>query len=335
MEPKPVLSVNALRVSVDTDEGHASILDRIDLEIPNQTIVGVVGESGCGKTTLVKAILGILPPAAQVEHGDIIFGEDNLAEFDEQSMNRQIRGSKIGFIPQDPYLAFNPVFRVGTQLLEIMRWHAPSDGVAVSGMSARRAIQRRHRELLCEMLTNVGVPEPDTVLERYPHQFSGGQRQRLLIAAALVCRPKLVIADEPTTALDVTTQLQILNLLKRLVKDRSISMMIVTHDFGVVAQLCDYVSVIYAGQSVEQGSVEEIINNPRHPYTRALIACHPDKMSEQNGIPGRVPSPLSPPTGCRFHPRCSSAMDVCREAFPAAMLGPDRYAVRCALYGAR
>ena len=322
-----LLAVEGLRVSIAADDGVARVLDHVDLAIPGGRVVGVVGESGCGKSTLARAILGILPRAARVESGRIAFAGEDLLRLDQRELTRRIRGREISFIPQDPYLALNPTFRVGTQLLEIMRWHA-SDGAA-DGARGRRA---RHRARLVELLRAVQLADPEQALERYPHQFSGGQRQRLLIAGALACRPRLVIADEPTTALDVTTQLQILKLLRDLAGDFGVSMLFVTHDFGVVAELCDEVMVMYAGQSVEAGATAEILDRPRHPYTQMLIACHPDRSSDLAGIPGVVPSPLAPPPGCRFHPRCPSARAVCAAARPASV-ADGGHAVACVLYG--
>jgi oligopeptide/dipeptide ABC transporter ATP-binding protein len=314
-----LLAVEGLRVTIATDDGPAHVLDHVDLVIPRGRIVGVVGESGCGKSTLARAVLGILPRQARVESGAVRLDGQDLLALDERAMSERVRGTQIGFIPQDPYLALNPTFRVGTQLLEILRWHGGPGGRAA------------HRARLVELLRAVQIPEPEAALARYPHQFSGGQRQRLLIAGALACRPKLVIADEPTTALDVTTQLQILRLLRELASDFGVSMLFVTHDFGVVAQLCDEVMVMYAGQSVEAGPTAEIIDRPRHPYTQMLLACHPDRAQDLAGIPGSVPSPVAPPTGCRFHPRCPSMREACRAARPAAV-ARDGHAVRCVLY---
>jgi oligopeptide/dipeptide ABC transporter ATP-binding protein len=212
-----------------------------------------------------------------------------------------------------------------------MRWHAPANG-GEAGRAADGGGRRSHRARLLELLRAVQIPDPELALDRYPHQFSGGQRQRLLIAGALACRPRLVIADEPTTALDVTTQREILRLLRRLVADFGVSMLFVTHDFGVVAQLCDEVTVMYAGQTVETGRTAEIIERPRHPYTQMLIACHPDRSRELAGIPGTVPSPLAPPPGCRFHPRCPSARPDCRGARPAAVVEPSGHTVNCVLH---
>jgi ABC-type dipeptide/oligopeptide/nickel transport system ATPase component len=211
MSEAPLLEVEKLRLSVKTDEGTAQILDHVEVRLLRGRILGVVGESGCGKSTLVRAILGILPKGTKIESGRILFEGEDLLGLSERELASRIRGSRIGFIPQDPYLALNPVFKVGTQLLAVMRWHAP---LPPDGPRSGAALMRHHRARLIELLRRVQIPEPELVLERYPHQFSGGQRQRLMIAGALACNPRLVIADEPTTALDVTTQLQILKLLK-------------------------------------------------------------------------------------------------------------------------
>jgi peptide/nickel transport system ATP-binding protein len=319
----PILSVRDLKVSIRGDEGIAAILDNVALTIETGRILGVVGESGCGKSTLIRAIMGILPRTARIESGAITFEGENLLEFSEGELNQRIRGSRIGFIPQDPLLALNPVFKVGTQLLEIMRDHAPDTGLR--GAARRRA----HIARLVGLLRRMQVPDPDMALERYPHQFSGGQRQRLLIAAALACSPSLVIADEPTTALDVTTQNQILLLLRELVSEFSLSMLFVTHDFGVVAELCDDLCVIYSGQSVEAGSVDAILRSPTHPYTRALLACHPERASSFRGIPGTVPSPLAAPPGCRFAPRCPDVLPRCSSGAPPPGQARSGAIVRC------
>jgi peptide/nickel transport system ATP-binding protein len=330
MKPTPVLSVRDLRISVPTDEGVARILDFVDFDLPRGHVLGIAGESGCGKSTLIRAMLGILPRAAVVESGAILFrGEDLL----KRGAGR--RG--IGFIPQDPYLALNPVFKVGTQLQEILRCNVPETD-AETGPARGRDRKRRWREHLVGLLRAVQIPDPEDALERYPHQFSGGQRQRLLIASALACRPSLILADEPTTALDVTNQAQILKLLKELVEQFGASMLFVTHDFGVIAELCDSVSVMYAGQIIETGATPAIVGAPLHPYTRALLACHPDRSDDFTGIPGQVPSPLSPPPGCRFNPRCDFAADACRAQRPPLSTGGKAgHPVACVLYenGAR
>jgi peptide/nickel transport system ATP-binding protein len=312
----PALDVKNLRISIRTDEGIARVLDDVSVTLDHGRILGVVGESGCGKSTLIRAIMGILPKGATVDAGSIWFEGENLLVFSEKELNDRVRSSRIGFIPQDPLLALNPVFKVGTQLLEVMRWHAPGT-------------RRDHIARLVMLLGRMQVPDPANALERYPHQFSGGQRQRLLIAAALACAPELVIADEPTTALDVTTQHQILLLLRELVAEFGISLLFVTHDFGVVAELCDELCVIYAGQTVEAGAVQSILQAPSHPYTRALLACHPDRAESFVGIPGMVPSPLARPAGCLFAARCGDVRPVCREQSPGQGHSASGAAVRC------
>lgn len=326
-----LLDVRDLKVTIRTDDGPARILDGVNLAIPRGQIVGVVGESGCGKTTLVRTVLGTLPRTARVEEGQVLFEGSDLLALNDREMTKSIRGKKISFIPQDPYLSFNPVFKVGTQLLEIMRWHGPNRRGA-SAKGAKGSARTRDRERLVELLRIVQIPDPDSCLDRYPHQFSGGQRQRLLIAGALACDPSLVIADEPTTALDVTTQLQILKLLKGLAQEFQVSMLFVTHDFGVVAQLCDQVSVMYAGQSVESGSTGDCLDHPQHPYTQRLIGCHPDRSIDLAGIPGSVPSPIAPPPGCRFHPRCASATPICGERKPVTVVDSAGHRVDCVLF---
>ena len=321
MTEAPLLAVKNLRLSVRTDEGLAQILDHVELTLPRGKILGVVGESGCGKSTLARAVLGIVPRTATIDSGEILFEGENLLGLSDRDMTRRVRGRRIGFIPQDPYLALNPVFKIGAQLLPVLRWHAPP----------QLASERDRRAHLVSLLRRVHIPDAEAVLERYPHQFSGGQRQRLMIAGALACSPALVVADEPTTALDVTTQLQILKLLKSLTEEFGTAMLFVTHDFGVVAQLCDAITVMYAGQTVEAGPTPEVLADPRHPYTRALLACHPDRADALTGIPGLVPSPLSPPPGCRFTPRCPHAAEVCSRRMPRLVTDAPRHLVSCRL----
>jgi peptide/nickel transport system ATP-binding protein len=325
----PILEIRGLRLTIRTDEGLAKVLDHIDFALDRGHILGLVGESGCGKSTIIRAIIGILPSGARVEAGVIRFDGENLLQLRESDLNRRIRGSRVGFIPQDPYLALNPVFKVGTQLMEIMRWHMPDEG------TTRGDRNRRHRARIVELLRRVQLPDPEAALERYPHQFSGGQRQRLVIAAALACSPALVIAYEPTTALDVTTQQQILDLLRELVGEFGLSMLFVTHDLGVVAQLCDELCVIYAGQLVESGSTASLLAKPRHPYTRALLACHPDRAEAFTGIPGAVPSPLRAGSGCRFAPRCIDARPICEDRRPHLTSDRSGRRVDCVLYDLR
>ncbi len=317
LEP-PLLDIVDLSVSIRTGQGDVTVLDRCSIDIHPGEIMGLVGESGCGKSSIVKSILGILPASAGASGGRIMFDGINLLDLDEATLSQSIRGGRIGFVPQDPALALNPNFTVGEQFLDIWRWHAPQ------GRRDKAAgIQR-----LVELLGRVQIADPKEVLDRYPHQFSGGQRQRLLIAAALLCSPRLIIADEPTTALDVTTQQQILILLSELCREFGISVLFVTHDFGVVSQICDRVSVMYAGQIVEHGRKAEVLRAPRHPYTVALMDCHPDRMTEYCGIPGTVPSLLEMPTGCRFLPRCARGVAACSKRVPQ-LTGGKHHRVNC------
>ena len=308
---RPVLEITQLAVELGGRGSMAQILDDVSITVPAGSITGVVGESGCGKSTLLRAILGILPRHARTPRGGIIFeGRDILPDRAAGARGR------IGFVPQDPYLSLNPVFRAGDQILEIMRRHA-------------KGTRAEHKARIVELFRAVQLPDPEAALTKYPHQFSGGQRQRLLIAAALSCEPSLIVADEPTTALDVTTQREILGLLRELTQARGLSMLFVTHDFGVLASLCDQVAVLYAGRVAETGPTREVLDAPAHPYTRMLLACHPDRAVELAGIPGTVPPATAQPSGCRFHPRCPLARPSCAEAPPAMQPIPGGRAVAC------
>jgi peptide/nickel transport system ATP-binding protein len=329
--PRSLLAVTDLSVEIGTDEGCAQILDHVSLHLIPGSIHGVVGESGCGKSTLLKAILGMLPRGGRATSGSIKLEGRDLLGLTRATLEREVRGRMIGFIPQDPFQALNPVFKIGTQLLEVLRGQEREGGPLARGRLSAPARERRIMHLV-DLLKAVQLPDPQQALERYPHQFSGGQRQRLLIAAALATNPRIVLADEPTTALDVTTQLQILKLLRELARSRGLSMLFVTHDFGIVAQLCDTVTVMYAGQTVETGPAKRVLETPLHPYTRLLLACHPDRARALAGIPGAVPSPLRPPPGCRFHPRCPKARGICRAARPAWCAPAKGQRAACVLY---
>lgn len=327
----PLLEVRDLSLSVKTDSGQAQILDYVDFSISKGEILGIVGESGCGKSTLMRTVLGLPPRQAIIKSGRILFRGEDLLAMSPKDVARRIRGRAIGFIPQDPFMSFNPTFRIGKQMLEILRWSGLPDEPEGTKWDAHT--RARHRERLVEILRAVQIPDPEQALERYPHQFSGGQRQRILIAGALAARPDLVLADEPTTALDVTTQMQILRLLQELAERFEVAMMFVTHDFGVVAQICDRVSVMYAGQTVETGTTTDIISAPTHPYTEMLMACHPERSDDIVGIPGHVSSPLAPPSGCRFHPRCSVAQTRCAQARPVFSGTAGQHRVACFVRG--
>jgi oligopeptide/dipeptide ABC transporter ATP-binding protein len=306
---RPILQVEGLAVELRGEAGTAQILDDVTFTVPAGGSLGIVGESGCGKSTLLRAILGILPRGAETPRGSILFeGRDIMSDRAASARGR------IGFVPQDPYLSLNPVFRAGDQILEIMRRHAPGT-------------RRDHRAKIVELFRAVQLPDPEAALAKYPHQFSGGQRQRLLIAAALACDPSLLVADEPTTALDVTTQREILSLLRGLAADRGLALLFVTHDFGVLASVCNRVTVLYAGRVAEGGPTRAVLDTPRHPYTRMLLACHPDRATDLAGIPGTVPAATAQPSGCRFHPRCPIARATCAASTPPVVTEDDRVIV--------
>jgi len=329
-----LLSVRGLTVDFVTDGGVAQVLDGVSLDVGPGEVVGLVGESGCGKTTLARAILGVLPPGvARLRGGEVRFKGTDLLRENPAIVNDRVRGRAITFIPQDPSTAFSPVFPVQTQIMDLMKWKSPR---AQSGDGPRPAFQRYPREryradrdAVLETLRAVQIPEPIRALRRLPHEFSGGQRQRLMIAMALLPRPDLIIADEPTTALDVTIQAQILRLLRALVKERGVSVLFTTHDLGTAHEICDRVVVMYAGQEMEAAPADAFFARPAHPYTRRLLASVPTGTGELHDIPGEVPSPLAPPPGCRFHPRCDYATAECRAGRPALRALAHDHEVRC------
>ncbi len=297
------LSVKDLSVSFTTERGRAGVLDGVSLDLAKGETLGLVGESGCGKSVTSLGITRLLPkPSGQIDAGEVWLDGVNLLELPAIEMQR-IRGPRIGMIFQDAMTALNPVQRLHVQMDESIRLHAPE----LSKSQARaRAI---------ELLTDVGIPSPEMRLNDYPHQLSGGMRQRVMIAMALAAEPDLLIADEPTTALDVTVQAQILMLIKRLQQQRGMAVIFITHDLGVVAQLCQRVAVMYAGRIVEQGSVKALFSDPKHPYTQGLFDSIPhlgrQPLTPLPTIEGLVPSPFDMPAGCRFAPRCPQAQSHC------------------------
>jgi peptide/nickel transport system ATP-binding protein len=329
-----LLSVRGLRVDFVTDRGVAQVLDGINVDVGRGEVVGLVGESGCGKTTLARAILGILPPgAARVRGGEVRFNGADLLREDPDVVNARVRGRAITFIPQDPFTSFSPVFPVETQVMDLMKWKSPRAANGGAGPSLLRRYPRERyradREAVLETLRAVQIPEPARALRRLPHEFSGGQRQRLMIAMALLPRPDLIIADEPTTALDVTIQAQILRLLRALVKERGVSVLFTTHDLGTAHEICDRVVVMYAGQEMEAAPTDTFFARPAHPYTRRLLASVPSPSGEIREIRGEVPSLIAAPAGCRFHPRCDYATAECHGGRPASRALADGHAVRC------
>jgi peptide/nickel transport system ATP-binding protein len=313
-----LLRVRGLKLQFRSMRGVVKALDGVDLSVHEREIVGLVGESGCGKTITGLAILGLLQrPQAEITGGEIRYrGQDLLAKSDKEMQD--LRGREISMVFQDPLASLNPVFQVGHQIEDVVRIH--------KGVSKRES-----RETTLAALAEVGLPATDETLKRYPHQFSGGMRQRVCMAMALANDPVLLLADEPTTALDVTIQAQILNLLLRLREELGVAQVIITHNVGVAAQTCDRIAVMYAGSVVEEGPVVEVLSRPRHPYTIALYEClpHGHAASELRTIPGTVPDLISPPTGCRFHPRCKHVLDVCPTTKPQPVEVGDRHWVSC------
>jgi len=328
-----LLAVRDLRLRFETEQGPVEVLDGVNLTIGRGQVVGLVGESGCGKTTLARAILGILPPSARVMGGKILFDGVDLLGAGAADLDAAIRGRRITFVPQDPFGSFNPVFTLGAQIMEVLKWKSPR-GHASRRLPALvapygRARRRADRQTVLDLMREVQIPDPEQVLRKYPHQVSGGQRQRLMIGMALLPRPELIIADEPTTALDVTIQAQILLLLRRLVKEHGVSVLFTTHDLGTASEICDTIAVMYAGQEMEDAPADRFFREPAHPYTRRLLESLPNAKGQIRDIPGEIPRLIDPPSGCRFHPRCPSAADDCRRSRPAPTAVGEAHQVRC------
>lgn len=319
-----ILNIRNLCVEFRTRGGTARVLDGVDLQLGAGETLGIVGESGCGKSMTALSIMRLVPsPPGAIVDGSIRFRGDDLRHVDEAHM-RRIRGNRISMIFQEPMSSLNPVFTVGDQIAETVRLH--------EGLSARAA-----RSKAVEMLRAVRIPDPERRAAEFPHQLSGGMRQRVMIAMALACRPDILIADEPTTALDVTVQAQIFDLLSELKERHGTAIILITHNIGAVAQMADRVAVMYAGRKIEEGPVDAVLSNPKHPYTRGLIACVPHlDGSDTNGdlaeIPGMVPSILKLGQGCAFAPRCANAMDRCLISQPTANELAPRHMVRCFLH---
>ena len=323
-----LIAVRDLRVAFGTDAGLARVLDGVALTIHRGEIMGLVGESGCGKTTLARAILGILPGnAARIAGGSIAFEGRDLLGLGETALASELRGREITYIPQDPFTAFNPVFTIGTQIDDLLRFKSPL--LRADPPMPRRARQRADRARVLDMLRLVQLPDPEGVLRKYPHEVSGGQRQRLMIAMALLPEPKLIIADEPTTALDVTVQAQILKILKRLARERGVAVLFTTHDLGTAYEICDRITVMYAGQEVEEAPVAGFFARPSHPYTCKLLASLPSAENGIRGIAGEIPRLVDPPSGCRFHPRCDRASAAYRAERPPPSIVEADHGVRC------
>ncbi|MFQ2102889.1 ABC transporter ATP-binding protein [Aeromonas rivipollensis] len=317
----PILEVRDLEVEFSVDDGKIKVLDGVSFQVaPGQTL-GIVGESGCGKSVTSLAIMGLLPrPHGQVVAGSIRFQGEELLSLPPDQMYK-VRGNRISMIFQEPMTALNPVQTVGAQLMEVFSLHRPDFSKA------------QRKEAAIAMLQKVGIPEPAQRFEVYPHNLSGGMRQRVMIAMALACEPDLLICDEPTTALDVTIQAQILDLMKALQAQTSMAIIFITHDLGVVAELCDEVVVMYAGRAVERADIFELFDHPRHPYTHGLMASIPRledvPKSLLKTIKGQVPALHEMPAGCRFSNRCPHATEICVGTIPVTEQLSERHAVAC------
>jgi peptide/nickel transport system ATP-binding protein len=333
-ESKPLLSIRNLKTYFEMDEGTAQAVDGVSFEVYHGQVVGVVGESGCGKSVTIKSVLRIVQRPGKIVDGEILWrrrlknGRNeliDLAKLDGQGKKmRSIRGGEIALIPQEPMASFSPVHTIGSQLIEAVRLH-----MDVSKKEAKK--------IAVERLQEVGMPSPEQRLDAYSWELSGGLRQRAMIAMALSCNPRLLIADEPTTAIDVTTQAQVLNLLRRLQNEHNMSIIFITHDLGVIAQVADYVVVMYLGRIVETGPVDDIFHNPQHPYTKALLESIPSIHSKSKEflptIEGSIPHPFNRPAGCPFYPRCSAFMPgTCNRLTPTLEVVNPRQSVSCFLY---
>jgi peptide/nickel transport system ATP-binding protein len=317
-----LLEIKNLQTYFTSDRGIVKAVDGVNITVLRGESVGVVGESGCGKSVTSLSIMRLLKDTpGNIVGGTIEFEGKNLVTISEKEM-RMIRGNEIAMIFQEPMTSLNPVYKIGRQIEEPIMLHL-------------KYSKKQAREHAIKMLQLVGIPRAEEVVDEYPYQLSGGMRQRVMIAMAMACQPKLLIADEPTTALDVTIQAQILDLMKKLREESNSSILIITHDLGVVAEMCDRVVVMYAGKVVEEADVYTIFENPKHPYTKGLLESVPklgQKTNRLASIPGNVPTPGNMPKGCKFAPRCSKVMAICKNQDPALTMVDLNHTCRCWLY---
>lgn len=322
LKTENIITVENLKTYFYTEDGVVPAIDGVSFEIRKGETLAIVGESGSGKSVTSLSIMGLIPsPPGRIEAGDIHFHNESLLDKTEKEM-RKIRGNQISMIFQEPMTSLNPVYKIGDQIIESIILH-------------QKVTKNEAKKEVIRLLNLVGIPEPERRVNQYPHELSGGMRQRVMIAIALACNPEVLIADEPTTALDVTIQNQILALMKKLKKETNMSIMLITHDLGVVAEMADRVVVMYSGQVVEQGDIFTIFENPKHPYTEGLLRSMPSvekRSGKLYAIDGVVPNPLNLPKGCRFAPRCEYATALCREEMPEIQSISDDEVVRCWKY---
>jgi peptide/nickel transport system ATP-binding protein len=314
-----LLEVKSLSTSFFTRDGEVRAVDRVSFSVDEGKLMGLVGESGSGKTACVLSIMRLLPESGRIVGGEVRFEGRDLVKLPEPEM-RSVRGARIAMIFQEPMTSLNPVFTIGSQIAEAVRLH-------------QNTSRREARERAIEGLRMVGIADPERRVDDYPHQLSGGMRQRVMIAMALSCNPRLLIADEPTTALDVTIQAQILDLIRELQSRLSLAVILVTHDLGIVAEYADTVTILYAARVMEQAQSAELFRNPLNPYTRALLESIPgadgNRQRRLRAIPGTIPSALHPPSGCRFHPRCPMAIPECARVEPPLEEKAPNHYVAC------
>jgi oligopeptide/dipeptide ABC transporter ATP-binding protein len=327
----PLLEIKDLRIEFDAFEGISHVLDGIDLTLGQADTLGLVGETGCGKSITAKAVLRLLPvPPARFVSGEILFQKRNLLHLSEEEV-RKIRGRQIAMVFQDPMTFLNPVFTIEEQLADVILAHQKGTGYGGKRRTRKEAVAKA-----IDLLGEVRIPRPELRIKSYPHELSGGMRQRVLIAMALSGSPQLLIADEPTTALDVTIQAQILKLIQDLVRRLNLSVLLISHDLGVVARVCRRIAVMYAGNIVENGTTAQIFKQPLHPYTQGLLKSilkFSKRESVVQAIQGTIPNLIGPPPGCRFHPRCLEGKERCKKEKPPFLEIEEGHGVRCHLYG--
>lgn len=316
-----LLSIDNLSVHFYRPEGVLKAVDGLSYNLYKGEVLGIVGESGSGKSVSVLSILRLLPSNGRIVSGSILFDGKELLELSKDEL-REIRGKDIGIVFQDPMSSLNPVITIGQQVMEPLLWH---------NLCSREEAYERAKK----MLGMVGIPLPEERMKEYPFQFSGGMRQRVMIAMALICNPKLLIADEPTTSLDVTTQAQIIRLLKNMRKEFGMSVILITHNLALTSNFCDRLIIMYASNMMETGRTKDILNNPSHPYTKSLLDAVPDIEVEKElvPIPGAIPDLINPPEGCKFHPRCPVSIDICKTEKPPMFPVGDEHYSACWLCG--